>query len=168
MSDNPIIYTKDNHPSTPKEFMMDIFGENIDMWPTIEELLESARANFAPRGEDWHEDNFYRIDAGDWDAGDILFCYWKSEKLSVGDYWLVYVVGLELGKAGRLLVTFPYPKSWTVAGDTVKFWYSFDKNGSEWYSETFYGMINIDELKDLHKDKFSIFINWADNTVEIK
>ena len=48
----------------------------------------------------------------------------------------------------------------------MKFWYSFDKNGSEWYCDIFYGMINIDELKGL--DKFSMFINWISNPSEVK
>tara|TARA_R100000963_G_C4622915_1_gene89905 strand:- start:92 stop:658 length:567 start_codon:yes stop_codon:yes gene_type:complete len=187
MSDNPIIYTKDNHPSTPKEFMVDIFGENMDMWPTVEELVESARAgpeafieldlkrerliklkpSLAPAGQLYN----HRIVADSWEPGDILFCYWHSEDSDVGNFWLVYVVGSEFWykgqrRKGASLVTFPYPKSWTVDGDHVEFWYSFDLNGTEWYCDIFYGMINIDELKGL--DKFSMFINWISNPSEVK
>ena len=177
MSDNPIIYTKDNHPSTPKEFMIDIFGEDMNMWPTIEELVESARANASQtqqaRTAYWVEDNHYRIVAKNWEPGDILFCYWEGSRAPhLGNYWLLYVAGAEALKKGykwrrgAFLVTFPYPKSWTVDGDSVEFWYSFDKNGEEWYSNKFYGMINIDELKGL--DKFSMFINWISNPSEVK
>ncbi len=159
MSDNPIIYTKDNYPSNPKEFMIDIFGENMNMWPTLDELLESAQRTDSPLSNS-------RTAAPKWEPGDILLSYWDAMEEELSNYWLIYVGGPRVAVKGKFFVSFPYPNSWTYDMVYPKFWYSFEEFGTGWYSDKFYGMVNIDELKAL--DKFSIFTNWAINPFEVK